>query len=53
MFSGNRRFNGRQGEQIYNEELYKLYEILKHFLDTPENSNPKIGPQSGLEQPGA
>lgn len=53
MFSGNRRFNGRQGEQIYNEELYKLYEILKHFLDTPANSNPKIGPQSGLEQPGA
>lgn len=53
MFSGNRRFNGRQGEQVYNEELYTLYEILKHFLDTPENADPKFGPQSGLEKPGA
>ena len=53
MFSGNRRFNGRQGEQIYNEELYSLYEILKHFLDTPDNPDPHFGPQSGLEKPGA
>ena len=53
MFSGNRRFNGRQGEQILNEELYTLYEILKHFLETPENPDPKFGPQSGLEKPGA
>lgn len=53
MFSGNRRFIGRQGEQIYNQELYTLYEILKHFLDTPDNADPKVGPQSGLEKPGA
>lgn len=53
MFSGNRRFNGRQGEQIYNEELYTLYELLKHFLDVPSNPDPKFGPQSGLEKPGA
>lgn len=53
MFSGNRRFNGRQGEQILNEELYVLYEILKHFLDVPDNPNPHFGPQSGLEKPGA
>ena len=53
MFSGNRRFNGRQGEQIYNEELYSLYEILKHFLDVPDNPDPHFGPQSGLEKPGA
>lgn len=53
MFSGNRRFSGRQGEQIYNQELYTLYEILKHFLDTPDNPDPNVGPQSGLEKPGA
>lgn len=53
MFSGNRRFNGRQGEQIYNEELYTLYELLKHFLDVPSNPDPKFGPQSGFEKPGA
>ena len=53
MFSGNRSFSGRQGEQVYNQELYTLYEILKHFLDTPDNSDPKVGPQSGLEKPGA
>lgn len=53
MFSGNRRFNGRQGEQILNEEQYTLYEILKHFLDTPSNPDPKVGPNSGLEKPGA
>ena len=32
MFKGNRRFDGRQGEQILNEEQYLLYEILKHFI---------------------
>lgn len=53
MFNGNRRFNGRQGEQIYNQELYTLYEILKHFLDTPDNPDPNIGPKSDLEKPGA
>lgn len=53
MFSGNRRFSGRQGEQIYNQELYILYEILKHFLDTPDDADPNAGPQSGLEKPGA
>lgn len=53
MFSGNRRFQGRQGEQIYNEELYGLYEILKHYLEVPENPDPKFGPDSGLEKPGA
>lgn len=51
MFSGNRKFNGRQGEQIYNEELYKLYKILKHFLDKPEDV--EKGPETKLEQSGA
>lgn len=51
MFNGKRSFNGRQGEQIYNKELYTLYEILKHFLDIPDN--PSIGPKSNLEDAGA
>ena len=51
MFNGKRSFNGRQGEQIYNKELYTLYEILKHFLDVPDN--PSIGPKSNLEEAGA
>lgn len=53
MFSGNRRFDGRQGEQILNQEQYILYEILKHFLDIPNNPDPYAGPQSDLEKPGA
>lgn len=53
MFSGNRRFDGRQGEQILNEEQYTIYEILKHFLDVPDNPDPKKGPVSGLEKAGA
>lgn len=53
MFSGNRKFNGRQGEQILNEEMYVLYEILKHFLDIPPNPEPNSGPSTGLEKPGA
>ena len=51
MFSGNRRFNGRQGEQIFNQEQYLLYEILKHFLDIPDDYTK--GPETGLEKAGA
>ena len=51
MFKGNRRFDGRQGEQILNEEQYLLYEILKHFLDVPTDST--AGPESNLEKAGA
>lgn len=51
MFNGKRRFDGRQGEQIYNEELFKIYEILKHFLDEPTDYTK--GPDSDLEEPGA
>lgn len=53
MFSGSRRFDGRQGEQILNQEQYALYEILRHFLDIPNNPDPYAGPQSDLEKPGA
>lgn len=53
MFSGNRRFNGRQGEQIYNEEMYALYEILRHYFDAPVDSEAYMGPESGLERSGA
>lgn len=53
IFNGKRRFNGRQGEQIYNEELFALYEILKHYLDEPLNPDPSLGPQSDLAKPGA
>lgn len=36
---------GRQGEQIFNEELHKMYESVKHLTDHPENE--------GLIQPPA
>ncbi len=35
-----RKFNvGRQSEQLYNEELHKIYESIKHLLDMPENKH--------------
>lgn len=35
-----RKFNvGRQSEQIFNEELHKMYESTKHLLDVPENKH--------------
>lgn len=45
--SSDRRFNaGRQSEQLYNEELYKMYGSIKHLLEKPENDKP--GPDSNL-----
>lgn len=29
---------GRNSEQLYNEELHKIYESIKHLLETPENN---------------
>lgn len=35
-----RKFNvGRQSEQLYNEELHKMYETTRHILDVPENKH--------------
>lgn len=53
IFSGKRNFSGRQGEQIYNTELYLLYEIMKHFLDEPTNPDPHFGPHTDLKKAGA
>jgi hypothetical protein len=45
--SENRRFNvGRQSEQLYNEELYKMYESIRTLLMIPEEG--KQGPDSNL-----
>lgn len=42
-----RKFNvGRQSEQLYNEELFKLYESIRHLLEIPEND--KSGPDAKL-----
>ena len=41
-----RSFDGRGSEKLYNEELYKLYEILQHFLDIPDTS---AGPAASLD----
>lgn len=36
----NRKFNvGRQSEQLYNEELHKIYESIRHLLDIPDNKH--------------
>lgn len=43
----NRRFNvGRQSEQLYNEELYKMYSSIRTLLEVPEEG--KDGPESNL-----
>lgn len=39
---------GRQGEQIFNEELHKMYESIKHLTDHPENEG-LIQPQAVLD----
>ncbi|PTY93104.1 hypothetical protein [Heyndrickxia sporothermodurans] len=45
--SENRKFNvGRQSEQLYNEELYKMYESIRTLLMIPEEG--KDGPESNL-----
>lgn len=45
--SENRKFNvGRQSEQLYNEELFKMYESIRTLLMIPENDEP--GPKSNL-----
>lgn len=45
--SEDRKFNaGRQSEQLYNEELYKMYESIRTLLMIPENDEP--GPESNL-----
>lgn len=43
----NRKFNaGRQSEQLYNEELYKIYSALRTLLMIPENDEP--GPKTNM-----
>lgn len=45
--STDRKFNvGRQSEQLYNEELYKMYESIRTLLMIPEEG--KNGPESNL-----
>lgn len=40
MLPYDRKFNvGRQSEQIFNEELHKMYESTKHLLDVPEDKH--------------
>lgn len=42
-----RRFSlGRQSEQLYNEELYKLFESIRPLLEVPGKD--KLGPESSL-----
>jgi hypothetical protein len=38
---------GRQGEQLYNSEQYKLYQVLKHVVDTPVDIG--AGPEAEIE----
>ena len=34
-----RRFGiGRESEQLYNDELYKLFEVFRHIVDTPSGA---------------
>lgn len=42
-----RTFPGRMSEELYNSELYKLFEVLKPFLDVPADSS--IGPATTRE----
>jgi hypothetical protein len=42
-----RSFGGRQSEELYNVELYKLFEVLKTIIDIP--SDPSIGPETTRE----
>lgn len=42
-----RTFNGRQSEELYNEELYKLFEVIKHVVDVP--NDPGVGPATTRE----
>lgn len=42
-----RSFNGRQSEELYNEELYKLFEVIKNIVDVP--IDPSIGPATTRE----
>lgn len=43
-----RKFNaGRQSEQLYNEELHKMYESMRHLLDIPEGK--KTTPTAKLD----
>lgn len=45
-FTVQRSFNiGRQSEQLYNEELYKVFESIRHLLDIPED---KLTPDAKL-----
>ena len=37
---------GRQSEQLYNEELHKIYESVKHLLDVPASN--RLTPEAVL-----
>lgn len=41
------RFNGRFSQQLYNEELYNLYELLQ-YLNYYDNSNPNSQPPTDI-----
>lgn len=37
-----RTFVGRSSEELYNSELYKLFEVMQHIIDKPDD--PNVGP---------
>jgi len=37
-----RTFVGRSSEELYNSELYKLFEVMQHIIDEPDD--PNLGP---------
>lgn len=42
-----RTFVGRSSEELYNSELYKLFEVLQHIIDEP--SDAALGPLTNRE----
>lgn len=42
-----RTFIGRSSEELYNSELYKLFEVIQHIIDEPNDTN--LGPLTSRE----
>lgn len=42
-----RTFIGRSSEELYNSELYKLFEVIQHIIDEPSDAN--LGPLTTRE----
>lgn len=42
-----RTFNGRSSEELYNSELYKLFEVMQHIVDEPIDAT--MGPLTGRD----